>query len=90
MTDQKKIRQHSGAFPELGPETILDIVETGLGVSCTNLCRQFNSYINRVFELESVDGKGLVIKFYRPGRWSKKQCRRNMIFSLSCISVRFR
>lgn len=71
MSEQKKKRQHPGAFPELGPDTVLNIVERGLGISCTNLCRQFNSYINRVFELEGVDGEGLVVKFYRPGRWSK-------------------
>jgi Ser/Thr protein kinase RdoA (MazF antagonist) len=31
-----------------------------------------NSYINRVYELETEDGRGLVIKFYRPDRWSRK------------------
>ncbi len=60
-----------GAFPELGPETILNLVEKALGIPCTNLCRQLNSYINRVYELETLDGKGLVVKFYRPDRWSK-------------------
>jgi len=61
----------SGTFPELSPDTILNLVEAALGFPCSNLCRQLNSYINRVFELEASDGKGLVVKFYRPGRWSK-------------------
>lgn len=62
---------HPGTFPELGPDTVLTLVETATGIPCTNLCRQLNSYINRVFELEAVDGRGLVLKLYRPDRWSK-------------------
>ena len=42
-----------------------------LDIRCTNLCRPLISYINRVYELEAEDGKGLVVKFYRPGRWSQ-------------------
>jgi len=57
-------------FPELGPETVLNLVEAVLDIPCSNLCRQLNSYINRVFELETLDGRGLIIKFYRPDRWS--------------------
>ncbi len=60
------------AFPELGPETVLNLVEESLGVPCTNLCRQLSSYINRVFELMTVDNRGIVVKFYRPGRWSQE------------------
>jgi len=57
-------------FPELGPETVLNLVEAELDIPCSNLCRQLNSYINRVFELEALDGRGLIVKFYRPDRWS--------------------
>ncbi len=57
-------------FPELGPETVLNLVEAALDIPCSNLCRQLNSYINRVFELEALDGRGLIIKFYRSDRWS--------------------
>ncbi len=70
MSDQEN-RLRPLAFPELGPDTVLNLVEAGFEIPCTNLCRQLNSYINRVFELEAVDGRGLVVKFYRPGRWSK-------------------
>jgi Ser/Thr protein kinase RdoA (MazF antagonist) len=57
-------------FPELGPETVLNLVEAELDIPCSNLCRQLNSYINRVFELQTLDGSGLILKFYRPDRWS--------------------
>lgn len=60
-----------GAFPELRPDTVLNLVEGALDRPCTNLCRTLNSYINRVFELEAMDSQGLVVKFYRPERWSK-------------------
>ena len=53
----------------LTPDLILTLVEKALGVRCTNLCRPLASYINRVYELEREDRSGLIVKFYRPGRW---------------------
>lgn len=68
MTDSTKKEQ--ALFHALTPERVLTPVEEALAIRCTNLCRPLNSYINRVFELEGEDGRGLVVKFYRPGRWS--------------------
>ena len=62
--------QHT-AFHSLTPDRVISLVEHGLGRRCTNLCRPLISYINRVYELETEDGSGLVVKFYRPGRWSR-------------------
>jgi len=59
------------AFPLLTPDVVITLAEQQLGCRCQAICRQLNSYINRVFELETEDGQGLVIKFYRPGRWSR-------------------
>jgi Ser/Thr protein kinase RdoA (MazF antagonist) len=59
------------AFHCLTPDRIITLVEKGLDRRCTNLCRPLISYINRVYELEAEDGSGLVVKFYRPGRWSQ-------------------
>ena len=64
-------RPDHDAFPGLTPPLILDLAEAALGVRCTNLCRPYNSYINRVYELADRDGRRLVNKFYRPGRWSR-------------------
>jgi Ser/Thr protein kinase RdoA (MazF antagonist) len=66
------VRQERPAFQRLAPEQILQQVERALGISCTNLCRPYNSYINRVFEVEDKFGNGMVVKFYRPGRWSRQ------------------
>ena len=65
-------RVDEAAFPILIPDTILTLAEQQLNCRCQAICRQLNSYINRVFELQTEDGQGLVIKFYRPDRWSKK------------------
>lgn len=69
MTREQATERHS-SLRSLNPERVLDLVESALGVQLTNLCRPYNSYINRVFELETRDRTGLVAKFYRPGRWS--------------------
>lgn len=62
----------SPSFHTLFPDDVITLVERTLGIECTNLFRPLNSYINRVFELEDRNGKGLIIKFYRPGRWQKE------------------
>lgn len=59
-------------FASLTNEVIIALAEEELNIRLTGLCRPYNSYINRIFELASEDGTGLVIKFYRPGRWSKE------------------
>ncbi|OQX18600.1 MAG: stress response serine/threonine protein kinase YihE [Desulfobulbaceae bacterium A2] len=62
-------------FLALGPETMLNLVERSLDTRLTNLCRPLASYINRVCELQCADGRRLVVKFYRPGRWSHQALR---------------
>jgi len=70
--DTTEQRKECLAFNRLTPELILAQVESALGLACTNLCRPYNSYINRVYELEDKAGNGMVVKFYRPGRWSRQ------------------
>lgn len=59
-------------FHELEPDMVLSLVEKQLGILCTNLFRPLTSYINKVYELERKKGGGLIVKFYRPGRWTDK------------------
>jgi Ser/Thr protein kinase RdoA (MazF antagonist) len=78
-------------FFELTPEKILEAVEAS-GLECTGRCLQLNSMENRVFEVEVVlDSDTLrptaaerfrVVKFYRPGRWSKAQIQEEHSFLL--------
>lgn len=57
-------------FQSLTPERVLDLTEAVLGCRTQSLCRPLTSYINRVFELSLSDGRAVVAKFFRPGRWS--------------------
>lgn len=70
MNRHKKPRKQT-PFHSMTPDTVISMVEKALDLRCTNLCRPLNSYINRVYELQGADGAGLIVKIYRPGRWSK-------------------
>ncbi len=61
---------HGEPFAHLSPDTILTAVEQAAQVRCTGYCLQLNSYINRVYEVETEAGNRLIVKFYRPDRWS--------------------
>jgi Ser/Thr protein kinase RdoA (MazF antagonist) len=68
-------RPESGShadFSGLTPDTVINAVESALGVRCSNLCRPLASYINRVYEVGLDTGGCVVAKFYRPGRWSRE------------------
>ncbi len=60
------------SFNNLHPDEVITSVEQSLGKEFSNLFRPLNSYINRVFELQDRQGNGIIVKFYRPGRWSKE------------------
>jgi Ser/Thr protein kinase RdoA (MazF antagonist) len=67
-------------FFELTPHRVLQSVEAS-GLLCTGRCVTLNSFENRVYEveLETEFGKPdlvasrRIVKFYRPGRWSREQ-----------------
>jgi Ser/Thr protein kinase RdoA (MazF antagonist) len=50
---------------------VLDAVEAG-GLRCTGRCLPLRAFENRVYEVELEDGRRLVVKFHRPGRWSRE------------------
>ena len=75
-------------FYELGPETVLNAVES-LGFKTTGRCLPLNSMENRVYEIEidlpadkikSESERFLIAKFYRPGRWTKEQIKEEHLF----------
>ncbi|MDH3253525.1 MAG: serine/threonine protein kinase [Acidobacteriota bacterium] len=63
---------HSDLFLALTPERVLAAVAAG-GLEVTGLCYSLNSFENRVYEIELVDGTRVVAKFYRPHRWTAEQ-----------------
>jgi Ser/Thr protein kinase RdoA (MazF antagonist) len=59
-------------FAGLNPDTVLDALD-GVGLRGDGRLIQLNSYENRVFQVFLEDGRVVVTKFYRPGRWSDDQ-----------------
>jgi Ser/Thr protein kinase RdoA (MazF antagonist) len=59
-------------YERLTPETILDAVET-LGPRCDGRLLALNSFENRVYQVGMDEGAPVVVKFYRPARWSTEQ-----------------
>jgi Ser/Thr protein kinase RdoA (MazF antagonist) len=74
-------------FSELTPELFLPALEEALGTKLTPLLRPFPSYINRVYEVRSVDEVHYVAKFYRPGRWTLEALRDEHLFLLDCAEA---
>ena len=74
LTARYGIRRGGGARGDvfaLTPDRVLDAVEVG-GFRCTGRCLPLRAFENRVYEVELEDERRLVVKFYRPGRWSRE------------------
>ena len=56
-------------FAALGPELVLDALES-VGLHGDGRLLTLNSYENRVYQVGIEDSLPLVVKFYRPQRWS--------------------
>lgn len=83
--------QETRLFEQLTPEQIMTVAEL-FGERLTGKVLPLNSIENRVYEVELASayefGQGfsqhhLIIKFYRPGRWSKDQLLEEHRFLLS-------
>jgi Ser/Thr protein kinase RdoA (MazF antagonist) len=61
----------TASFLSLTPDRVLDAVEVG-GLRCTGRCLPMRAFENRVYEIELDDERRIVVKFYRPGRWSRE------------------
>lgn len=59
-------------YDGLTPEAVLDALDS-VGLRGDGRLIQLNSYENRVFQVFLEDGRVVVTKFYRPGRWSDEQ-----------------
>jgi Ser/Thr protein kinase RdoA (MazF antagonist) len=59
----------SHPFAALTPDVVLDAAER-LGVHCDGRLLELNSFENRVFRVGVDDGPPLIVKFYRPQRFS--------------------
>jgi Ser/Thr protein kinase RdoA (MazF antagonist) len=64
------VASQSEFFFRLTPDHVLAAVEAG-GFRSSGHCSALNSLENRVYDVRLEDGRHLVAKFYRPGRWSR-------------------
>jgi len=75
------------AFAKLTPDFLLEAVEVAMDRPFTGLAHPQPSYINRVYELQAVDGERLIAKFYRPDRWSMAAIRQEHAFLAACADA---
>ncbi|HAM57041.1 MAG TPA: serine/threonine protein kinase [Candidatus Rokubacteria bacterium] len=73
-------------FFALTPDRVLDAVEVG-GLRCTGRCLPLRAFENRVYEVELEDERRLVVKFYRPGRWSRETLLDEHAFLLDLVAA---
>src|SRR5690349_24392416 len=62
----------STPYAGLTPDRVLDALDA-VGLRGDGRLLQLNSYENRVFQVFLEDGRVVVAKFYRPGRWTDAQ-----------------
>ncbi len=68
-------------YEALTPDLILDAVET-LGLRCDGRLLALNSFENRVYQVGIEDAAPVVVKFYRPQRWTRAQIEEEHAFAL--------
>ena len=74
----------SRPFEELTPDAVLAAAES-LGIECDARLFALNSYENRVYQLGSLNHGTLVLKFYRPARWSDAQILEEHAFAAELV-----
>lgn len=72
-------------FYELGPEQVLSALDK-LKLPTTGRCLTLNSMENRVYEIELDESPSVVVKFYRPGRWTFEQIKEEHQFLLDLLA----
>ena len=58
-------------YEALTPDLLLDAVES-TGVRCDGRLLALNSFENRVYQIGIEEAAPVVVKFYRPGRWTSE------------------
>ncbi|MCU7553056.1 serine/threonine protein kinase [Alteromonas sp. ASW11-19] len=74
------------AFSGLEPDTILNALEAH-GIFLQTGLLALNSYENRVYQFQADDGQRMVVKFYRPGRWTDEQIQEEHDFALELAAA---
>lgn len=73
-------------FINLSPDAVWDALQA-LDIVGDGRIFELNSYENRVYQLGTLSHGMLVVKFYRPGRWSDAQIEEEHAFALELSSA---
>jgi Ser/Thr protein kinase RdoA (MazF antagonist) len=73
--------ERSRPYEGLTPDAVLDALDS-TGLRGDGRLLALNSYENRVYQASLEDGSYVVVKFYRPGRWSDAQILEEHAFAL--------
>jgi len=74
-------------YDALTPDRILDAIDSALaplGQMASGHLLALNSYENRVYQVGVDDAPSVVVKFYRPERWSRQAIQEEHQFALEC------
>jgi len=73
-----------GSFEELTPDFLISGVEDYTNLRFTGFTSPMASYINRVYEIETENLDKMIVKYYRPGRWTYEAICDEHDFILDC------
>jgi len=73
-------------FDALTPDVIIDAVEA-CGPPCDGRVLALGSYENRVYQVGVEDDQPVVVKFYRPGRWTDEAILEEHAFALELAAA---
>ncbi len=77
-------QENQTPYAQLAPNVILDAIES-TGFLCTGSLFALNSYENRVYQIGVEHAEPLIVKFYRPHRWSSEAILEEHQFSLELV-----
>jgi len=78
------LNQTNTPYANLEPDLILKAVES-IGFHCTGSLFPLNSYENRVYQIGIENAEPLIVKFYRPCRWTNEAIIEEHQFALELV-----
>lgn len=72
-------------YQSLTPDVVMDALAQ-LGLNGDGRLQALASYENRVYRIHLESGEAVVVKFYRPGRWSRTQILEEHAFSAELLA----
>ena len=77
----------AGSFESLSPGAVVRAVEDAYALPLDGTLEAYPSYVNRVYGIRGEDGARFVVKFYRPGRWTRNAVLDEHRFLLDCAEA---